>query len=110
MSERSIEQQARLEQLVDGLPASRLIQIMNETVGIKRTAELLGWAVLWGLQGQTSGLALRRKMESQGLTYSTAYRAIQDYQRVSDALLALDEYQGKGLFETLNRLAATVAL
>lgn len=102
--------QERLARVVDGLPAWRLIQIMNETVGIKRSAELMGWAVLWGLSGETSGLALRQRLEEQGMTQATAYRAINDYKKVADAILKLEGYSGPGLFESLRRLAAVVAL
>jgi hypothetical protein len=113
VDERTPEERERLARIVHGLTARRMIQIMNETVGIKRSAELLGWAVLWGLSGELSGDTsvsdLRRKLEAQGMTYASAYRAISDYRKVSDAILALDEYQGPGLFESLRRLAAVVS-
>lgn len=106
--ERSLEEKERLARVVDGLPAWKLMQVMNETVGIKRSAELMGWAVLWGLSGESSVLELRRKLEEKGMTYGTAYRAINDFRKLGDALLAMPEYQGPNVFESLRRLAAAV--
>lgn len=110
VEQRTLEQQERLARVVDGLPAWRLVEVMNDAVGFKRAAELMGWAVLWGLAGETSGSALRQRLEDGGMTYGTAYRAINDFRKVGDALLALDGYQGAGVFESLRHLAAAVAL
>ena len=108
--ERTEEETARLARVVDGLPVWKLTQVMNDAVGFKRAAELMGWAVLWGLQGETSGLALRRRLEAEGMTYASAYRAINDFRKVGDALLALPDYQGPGVFSSLRNLAACLSV
>ena len=108
--ERPEEEQERLGRMVDGLPAWKLLQVMNDTVGIKRAAELMGWAAWWGLSGEASGVELRRKLEAQGMTQASAYRAINDFKRVGDAVLDLEGYQGTGVFSSLRRLVAVLAL
>ncbi len=110
MVERTQEEQERLAHVVDGIPAWRLMQAMNETVGVKRAAELVGWAVLWGLQGEVSGADVRRKLEAEGLHLRSAYRAIVDYRRVGDALLALPDYDGESVFASLRGLVAAAMI
>lgn len=107
--ERSLEEQARLAELVDGLSPLRMMQVMNDTVGIKRGAELVGWAVLWGLKGEPSGRELRLRLEEKGMTEASAYRALADYRRLGDAILKLDGYDGEGILSSLRRLAACLA-
>jgi hypothetical protein len=109
MVDRDEQEQERLGRIVDGLPAGKLLQVMNETVGLKRSAELVGWAVLWGLQGAPSGRELRLRLEGQGLTEASAYRALADYRRVSDALMKQEGYKGVGVFASLRALAAFLA-
>lgn len=108
--ERTQEEQERLGRIVDGLPAWQLMQVMTETVGIKRAGILLGWAAWWGLSGEPGGVELRRKLEAQGMTQASAYRAINDFKRVSDKLLSLEGYAGVGVFASLRQLAATISL
>lgn len=108
--ERTEAEAARLARLVDGLPVWKTLQVMNDTVGSKRSVELMGWVIVWGLQGETSGVALRNKLQAEGMTQRSAYRAIDDFRRVADALLALPEYEGSDVFESLRRLAGTLSL
>jgi hypothetical protein len=110
MAERTQEEQERLAHVVDGVPAWRLVRVMNETVGPKRAMELTGWAVVWGMNGETSGAELRRKLQAQGIAQSAAYRALDDYRRIGDALLALPEYTGPSVFASLRHLAALMLL
>ena len=108
--ERTQEDQARLTRVVDGLPAWKLIDVMTSTVGGKRAAELMAWAVLWGLQGETSGVALRNKLKEKGMTQRSAYRAVEDFRLIGNALLDLPDYAGRdGVLASLRRLAATIA-
>lgn len=108
--ERTEEDQARLAKVVDGLEAGKLMKVMTDTVGVKRVAELLGWAVLWGLQGETSGVALRNKLKEKGMAQRSAYRAVEDFRLIGNALLDLPEYAGKdGVLWSLRRLAAAMA-
>lgn len=106
--ERTEEEQERLGQLVDGIPAWKLMQVMTDTVGIKRAGVLLGWAAWWGLSGAPGGIELRRKLEAEGLTEASAYRAINDFKRVGDAILKLEGYAGVGVFSSLRTLVVVL--
>ena len=108
--ERTSEEAARLAARVHGLSAGDMMDLLVDTVGVKRAAELIGWSLLWSLQGETSGLALRNKLEARGMTQRSAYRAIEDFKRVSDALLALPEYTGANVFLSLHELAGKLAV
>lgn len=110
VGERLPEERERLSRIVDGLPAWKLIQVMNSTVGAKRSAQLIGWCVIWGLSGELSVVDLRRRLEAEGMTYVTAYRAINDFHKVGDALLSLDGYAGSDVFRSMRVLAAAIAL
>lgn len=107
---RSPEDAARLSQTIDGIPVWNLMQVMTQTVGVRRVGVLFGWAVLWQLKGEPNGRELRLKMEGQGLTEATAYRALADFRRIGDALLQLEGYDGAGVFSTLRSLAGYFAL
>jgi hypothetical protein len=56
--------------------------------GAKRAVQLAGWAVLWGVTGVENGLEFRRRLEAQGLSRATAYRASLDFRRFKEHLEA----------------------
>jgi hypothetical protein len=56
--------------------------------GAKRAVQLAGWAVLWGATGVENGPEFRRKLEVQGLSRATAYRASFDFRRFKEHLEA----------------------
>lgn len=58
--------------------------------GAKRAVQLAGWAVLWGVTGIENGPEFRRKLEAQGLSRATAYRASLDFRRFKEHLEAKD--------------------
>ncbi len=58
--------------------------------GAKRAVQLAGWAVLWGVSGVENGPEFRRRLEAQGLSRATAYRASLDFRRFKEHLEAKD--------------------
>jgi hypothetical protein len=58
--------------------------------GAKRAVQLAGWAVLWGVSGVENGPEFRRRLEAQGLSRATAYRASFDFRRFKEHLEAKD--------------------
>lgn len=115
--ERTEEEQKRLSTTIAGLLPDDLWAIVEDVVGPRRTVELTGWALLWRLQGETSGAELRRKMEARGLHERAAYRALADYRRIGDRLLALPsppaevgpEDPGPGAASILRKMALASA-
>ncbi len=106
VDERTPEDRERLGRIVDGLPAWKVIQIINSTVGAKRGGELMLWALWWDLTGEPAGAALATKLKAQGLTNGSTYRAMSDFRKIGDALLAEDAYHGPGVFASMRTLAA----
>lgn len=83
---RSEEQQKRRDELIDRLTPAQLVGVMIEMHGIKHTLTLIGWAINWGIRGIENGPEFRAKLEEQGLSRATAYRASLDYKRLGDEL------------------------
>lgn len=109
LASRSPEEQARLQKKVDGIAAWHLWRVMADTVGRGRAGQLLGWAVVWGLQGDTGQDVLQR-LQAGGMAQSSAYLAVADFRKIGDALLALPDYEGTSVLDSLRRLAACLAV
>jgi hypothetical protein len=56
--------------------------------GGKRTTELTGWVILFGLSGFKSGSEMRVHLEARGLSKSAMYRALADLKEFGDAMNA----------------------
>ena len=69
-----------------GVSDWEILKTMYELFGVRRCVELMGWAVLFALAGVDDLKALREKMEAEGLSERTAYRAAADFKRLKDAL------------------------
>ena len=61
-----------------------------QEVGLKRLLELVGWCVLWQLQGEVDLKKLRKKLEENGYARSQSYRAIDQIKRLKVILIELE--------------------
>jgi hypothetical protein len=73
---------------VDEVGDAELLSEFITFFGAKRAVQLAGWAVLWGVTGVENGPEFRRKLEAQGLSRATAYRAAFDFRRFKEHLEA----------------------
>lgn len=88
MNERTPAEQQRLDEILDSMNAGQLMSEMSCLFGVGRVAELIGWAVIWGLTGVQSVRELRSKLEDRGMSQASAYRAATDFKRFGDHLYA----------------------
>ena len=51
----------------------------------ERAIQLIGWAVLWGVTNEDPKV-MREKLEQQGLSKSSTYRALADFRRFREHL------------------------
>jgi hypothetical protein len=54
--------------------------------GPKRGAELIGWAVVWGVTGVKDARQVRHDLEARGLSQATAYKAAADFRKLGERL------------------------
>ncbi len=73
---------------VDEVGDAELLSEFVSFFGAKRAVQMAGWAFLWGVTGVENGPEFRRKLEAQGLSRATAYRAALDFRRFKEHLEA----------------------
>ncbi len=73
---------------VDQVGGAEFLSEFVSFFGARRAVQLAGWAVLWGVTGVENGPEFRRRLESQGLSRATAYRASLDFRRFKEHLEA----------------------
>ncbi len=71
---------------LDDVGGVELMSEMFRLFGATRAAELIGWAVLWGVTGVKDAKQVRQDLEARGLSESTAYRAAADFRKLRDEL------------------------
>jgi hypothetical protein len=70
----------------------------------ERAVQLIGWAVLWGVTNAEEPKKMREKLEQQGLSKSSTYRALADFRRFGEHLETKQNRPLK-LVEVIQRLA-----
>jgi hypothetical protein len=75
---------------VDAVGDAELLSEFVSFFGAKRAVQLAGWAVLWGVTGIENGPEFRKRLESQGLSRATSYRASLDFRRFKGHLESKD--------------------
>ena len=70
--------------------------------------ELIGWSVLWGVQGVESVRTLRWELEEKGLSKSAIYRAAADFRRLKEHLEQVEgrKMESAEVIEELRKIAA----
>jgi len=71
---------------LDDVGGVEVVTELFKMFGPKRGAELVGWAVLWGVSGVQDMKALREDLEARGLSQATAYKALADFRRLRERL------------------------
>jgi hypothetical protein len=72
---------------VDDVGGLEIMTELFKMYGPKRGAELVGWAVVWGVSGAVKDMkALREDLEARGLSQATAYKAAADFRRLGERL------------------------
>jgi hypothetical protein len=72
--------------VLDEMSGPEMIAAMVDRFGGKRTTEIIGWVILFGLSGFKTGSEMRAYLEARGLSKSAMYRALADLKQFSDAL------------------------
>lgn len=68
-----------------------LTLLMMEMFGTRRSMELVGWAVRWGLTGEADDIAgARRRLIEEGLGRSSVYRAMADFRLLRERIDATE--------------------
>lgn len=102
------KQRELIDEILDNMTQAEFIAEFVKFFGAQRAATLVGWAVLWGVQGIENGSDYRAKLEGQGLSRSTAFRASADFRRFREHLE--DRYSMAvpydSIFRKLGKLAA----
>jgi hypothetical protein len=70
----------------------------------ERAVQLIGWAVLWGVTNAEEPKKMREKLEQQGLSKSSTYRALADFRKFGEHLENKQNRPLK-LVEVIQRLA-----
>lgn len=78
---------------VDDMGMVEFFSIMNREFGVRRTVELVGWAVVFGLAKIENTAEVRQKFLSAGIERTKVWRALKDYHRVSE--LCWENYHWK---------------
>lgn len=69
-----------------------LLGAVIELFGTQRAVELGGWALWWGMTGEIDNLkAVRERLQEQGLSRSSVYRALADFKRLREHLEAREK-------------------
>jgi hypothetical protein len=84
LTPRELGDLGRLGELVSN---AELFSVCKEELGLFRMAEILGWLVLWELQGVQTLDELRKGLQKQGFLRNNAYRAVRDVRKVQHRLL-----------------------
>jgi hypothetical protein len=93
---------------IDKVGDLELLSTMIEMFGTRRTMELAGWAIRWGLSGEIDNLKeLRERLEAQGLSRRAVYRALADFRLLRERLEATERREITNI-ELLRRLGAPV--
>jgi hypothetical protein len=74
--------------VLDDMSGPEMIAAMLDHWGGKRTTQIIGWVVLFGLSGFKTGSEMRAYLEARGLSKSAMYRALADLKEFSDAVNA----------------------
>lgn len=87
---RTEQEQRELDARLDAMNPFDFFRLMHECFSPVRVVELVGWAVIWGLQGVESVGEMRKSYENSGAVIgrSAAYRAAGDYKLFADYILA----------------------
>jgi hypothetical protein len=72
--------------VLDEMSGPEMIAAMVDHFGGKRTTEIIGWVILFGLSGFKTGSEMRAHLEAKGLSKSAMYRALADLKEFSDVL------------------------
>ncbi len=80
-----MEKRRDIEQVGDW----ELFSTMLGEFGHRRTMELAGWAVYWGMTGQIDNLkSMREELQQRGLSQRAVYRALADFRWLREHLEA----------------------
>jgi hypothetical protein len=72
--------------VLDEMSGAEMVGAMLDHWGGKRTTQIIGWVVLFGLSGFRTGTEMRAYLAARGLSKSAMYRALADLKEFSDAL------------------------
>lgn len=81
-----VKQRELIDEILDGMSGTEFLREFVGFFGAHRAASLVGWAILWGVQGIENGPEFRAKLEAEGLSRATVYRASADFRRFRDHL------------------------
>jgi hypothetical protein len=90
---------------IDDVGGIELIKTMVEMFGMKRAAELTGWAVWWSMTGVKDVKALREDLQARGMSRASAFMAASDFRALKERL---EQVEGKALSvpEVIQKLRA----
>ena len=86
------EKQQR-DQAFDTMSPVEFFKEMVSIFGVRRTTDLIGWAVLWGVMGIDDVSKMRKKMFAAGMSDRAGYRAAADFRKFGDHMMTT--YQRK---------------
>jgi hypothetical protein len=95
--------------VLDEMSGPEMVAALLDYFGGKRTTQIIGWVVLFGLSGFKTGSEMRAYLESRGLSRSAMYRALADLKKFSDALDAERGIKTSGQ-EVARKVAGVVML
>ena len=88
------EQEKKLrDQAFDTMSPVEFFKEMVSIFGVRRTTDLIGWAVLWGAMGIDDVSQMRKKMFAEGMSDRAGYRAAADFRKFGDHMMTT--YQRK---------------
>lgn len=87
LPDRTEEEKRLLDQAFDALTPVAFFKEMVGVFGVRRTTDLIGWAVLWGVMGIEDVPQMRKKMFAEGLSDRAGYRAAADFRKFGDHIM-----------------------
>lgn len=84
---RTEEEMRLVNQAFDSLTPVAFFKEMVSVFGVRRTTDLIGWAVLWGVMGIEDVPQMRKKMFAEGMSDRAGYRAAADFRKFADHIL-----------------------
>jgi hypothetical protein len=79
---------------IDNVGDMELFSAMMQLFGTRRSMELAGWAIRWGMTGEIDDLkTVRERLLAQGLSRTAVYRALVDFKQLRDHLEASEHHE-----------------
>jgi hypothetical protein len=106
--DRTREEQARLDAIVDNLGPTGVFAMIVRHFGFKRAVQLVGWLVVWEFQGKEGVTDIRKELERAGMKRTNAFRAARELSEFAEDLSSVCQERGLPVPRDVREVAEVV--